>query len=148
MAIGRCHLVNWEESSGSSLSEQDVYPCRPPVEMMNGLYHCCWLSSSKLGQSQEEGLIWDAEIMTSLGQVNANFSAVSETLVLVVANSEDRHGQMGSSTGLRWLVKDVIFCFWTNSFVPNLQFCLPTMGPILVASRQLQAVRLLDCKVH
>lgn len=34
--------------------------------------------------------------MTRLGQVNANFSAVSEILVLVVATSEDRHDQMGS----------------------------------------------------
>lgn len=118
------------------------------METVNRPHHCCWLLSSKLGQSQEEGLIGDAEIMTRLGQVNAIFSAVSETLVPVVANSEDKHGQTGSNTGLRWLVKDVIFCLWPRSLVSNLQFHLPTMGPMLVASRQLQAVRLLGYKAH
>lgn len=31
---------------------------------------------------------------------------------------------------------------------PNLHFPLPTMRPMLVASRHLQADRLIDCKTH
>lgn len=61
----------------------------------------------------------DAGIVIRSGQVGATFAAEPEMRVPFAANSEDRHGQMGarSSTGLRWLLKDVIVCLsqllWT-----------------------------------
>lgn len=101
--------MTWEEGGGSSLSGQ---------ERMH-THRCYWLPSSKLGQSLGEYLMQDAGILIRSGQVSATFAAEPETLVPFATNSEDRHGQMGarSSTGLRWLLKDVIVCLsqllWT-----------------------------------